>query len=201
MVAPQDEQDIAAQWRTFIEAHRLDAVVCIAAALRRGVLDEAEANRYQRPAVNLPSLGSCRALGSCMKPRKPPTVWSASEATEMAKSLLIISRQAPWNGPSARESLDIALAGGAFDLPLGMLFLDDGVFQLAPGQQPAALQQKNLAANLQALPMFGVDELFACGHSLAERGLAGDALELPVQVLDDAALAALIARFDQVVTL
>jgi tRNA 2-thiouridine synthesizing protein B len=84
----------------------------------------------------------------------------------MAKSLLIISRQAPWNGPSAREALDIALAGGAFDLPLGMLFLDDGVFQLAPAQQPTAVQQKNLAANLQALPMFGVEELFACSHSL-----------------------------------
>ncbi|HDS1817331.1 TPA: sulfurtransferase complex subunit TusC [Pseudomonas putida] len=119
----------------------------------------------------------------------------------MAKSLLIISRQAPWNGPSAREALDIALAGGAFDLPLGMLFLDDGVFQLAPGQQPTALQQKNLGANLQALPMFGVDELFACHHSLCQRGLAADALELPVQVLDDAALSALVARFDQVVTL
>ena len=115
----------------------------------------------------------------------------------MAKSLLIISRQAPWNGPSAREALDIALAGGAFDLP----FLDDGVFQLAPDQQPAAVQQKNLAANLQALPMFGVEELFACNHSLARRGLAAETLALPVQVLDDAALAALIARFDQVVTL
>lgn len=119
----------------------------------------------------------------------------------MAKSLLIISRQAPWAGPSAREALDIALAGGAFDLPLGMLFLDDGVFQLAPGQQPAQLQQKNLAANLQALPMFGVEELFAARSSLKERGLEADSLSLPVQVLDDAALAALIDRFDQVVTL
>jgi len=119
----------------------------------------------------------------------------------MAKSLLIISRQAPWSGPSAREALDIALAGGAFDLPLGMLFLDDGVFQLAAAQQPDALQQKNLGANLQALPMFGVDALFACARSLARRGLAEQALSLPVEVLDDAALAALIARFDQVVTL
>ncbi|MNJ06966.1 Intracellular sulfur oxidation protein DsrF [compost metagenome] len=119
----------------------------------------------------------------------------------MAKSLLIISRQAPWAGPSAREALDIALAGGAFDLPLGMLFLDDGVFQLAPGQAPAQLQQKNLAANLQALPMFGVEELFAADSSLKERGLAADSLSLPVAVLDDAALAALIDRFDQVVTL
>ena len=46
----------------------------------------------------------------------------------MSKSMLIISRQAPWAGPAAREALDIALAGGAFDLPLAMLFLDDGVF-------------------------------------------------------------------------
>ena len=119
----------------------------------------------------------------------------------MAKSLLIISRQAPWAGPSAREALDIALAGGAFDLPLGMLFLDDGVFQLAPGQQPAQVQQKNLAASLQALPMFGVEELFAASSSLLERGLNADSLSLSVQVLDDTALAALIDRFDQVVTL
>ncbi|MFA7892020.1 sulfurtransferase complex subunit TusC [Pseudomonas putida] len=119
----------------------------------------------------------------------------------MAKSMLIISRQAPWSGLSAREALDIVLAGGAFDLPLGMLFLDDGVFQLACDQHPTALEQKNLAANLQALPMFGVDALYACGHSLARRGMADASLGLPVEVLDDAQLAALIAQFDQVVTL
>ena len=89
----------------------------------------------------------------------------------MSKSLLIISRQSPWSGPSAREALDIALAGGAFDLPIGMLFLDDGVFQLSSAQQPASLQQKDLGANLQALPMFGVEALYVAQRSLAERGL------------------------------
>ncbi|MGE8497542.1 MAG: sulfurtransferase complex subunit TusC [Pseudomonas sp.] len=119
----------------------------------------------------------------------------------MSKSLLIITRQAPWSGPGAREALDIVLAGGAFDLPLGMLFLDDGVFQLAPTQQPVALQQKDLSANLQALPMFGVEALYASSRSLQERGMPDDALALPVDVLDDAALTALIARYDQVITL
>ncbi|WP_019332608.1 DsrE family protein, partial [Pseudomonas syringae] len=52
----------------------------------------------------------------------------------MPRSLLIVSRQSPWSGPGAREALDIALAGGAFDLPVGLLFLDDGVFQLLPQQ-------------------------------------------------------------------
>ncbi len=62
----------------------------------------------------------------------------------MAKSMLIISRQAPWASCAAQEALDMVLAGGAFELPLGMLFLDDGVFQLLCKQQPAALQQKDL---------------------------------------------------------
>lgn len=119
----------------------------------------------------------------------------------MAKSMLIISRSAPWAGPGAREALDIALAGGAFDLPLAILFLDDGVFQLANDQAPAKLQQKDLTANLQALPLFGVEALYACAYSLDKRGLTANGLNLPVEVLDDAALRSLIGRHDQVITL
>ena len=52
-VTAQDEEDIAAQWARFVNAHELDGVVCIAAGLRRGVLDEQEAKRHQRPAANL----------------------------------------------------------------------------------------------------------------------------------------------------
>ena len=51
-VQPQDECDIAREWCNFIKDHELDAVVCIAAALRRGVLNEAEATRWQRPTAN-----------------------------------------------------------------------------------------------------------------------------------------------------
>ncbi|UUD64400.1 sulfurtransferase complex subunit TusD [Pseudomonas seleniipraecipitans] len=54
IVSPQDETDVARQWRELIGTRQLDGVVCIAAALRRGVLDEAEALRYQRQAANLP---------------------------------------------------------------------------------------------------------------------------------------------------
>ncbi|MES2821834.1 MAG: sulfurtransferase complex subunit TusC [Pseudomonadota bacterium] len=117
------------------------------------------------------------------------------------KSLLIISRQAPWSGPTAREALDIVLAGGAFDLPIAMLFLDDGVFQLLPHQQAAVLEQKDLSANLQALSLFGVEQLYAARRSLAERGLADRSLGLTVECLDDPALHALIDRYDQVITL
>ena len=116
----------------------------------------------------------------------------------MSKSLLVISRQAPWSGPSAREALDIVLAGGAFDLPIGLLFLDDGVFQLAPNQTAKAVQQKDLSANLQALGLFGIDDVFACSHSLSARGLPPPA---HAQALDSQAISQLIDRYDQVITL
>jgi tRNA 2-thiouridine synthesizing protein C len=119
----------------------------------------------------------------------------------MSRSLLIISRQSPWSGPSAREALDIALAGGAFDLPVGVLFLDDGVLQLSSAQQPTALQQKDLSANLKALPMFGVEALYVSARSLEERGLLQQPLALAAERLDDTQLRALIDRYDQVMTL
>lgn len=115
--------------------------------------------------------------------------------------MLIISRQAPWTGPGAREALDIALAGGAFDLPLAMLFLDDGVFQLVDGQQAGTLQQKDLQANLQALPLFGVEALYVARRSLDERGITPDRLQLTVEILDDTDIIRLIVRHDQVITL
>ena len=120
----------------------------------------------------------------------------------MPRSLLIISRQSPWSGPSAREALDIVLAGGAFDLPIGLLFLDDGVFQLGAKQDAKVLQQKDLSANLQALPMFGVEDMFVCGDSAAERGLDSAGLSLKeAQLLNAHEITALIDRYDQVITL
>lgn len=55
LVYPQDEINIAQQWQAFIQQQQLDAVVCIAAALRRGLVDETEAQRYQLDASNLAS--------------------------------------------------------------------------------------------------------------------------------------------------
>ncbi|AYG08527.1 sulfurtransferase complex subunit TusD [Pseudomonas fluorescens] len=63
VVTPQDEQDIAQQWRAFVSEHQLDGVVCIAAALRRGVLNAEEAARYQRSAVNLDAPWALSGLG------------------------------------------------------------------------------------------------------------------------------------------
>jgi tRNA 2-thiouridine synthesizing protein D len=62
-VTSQDERDVAAAWTSFVTDHHLDGVVCIAAALRRGVLNAEEANRYSRPAANLLAPWELSGLG------------------------------------------------------------------------------------------------------------------------------------------
>lgn len=60
---PQDEQNIPERWSELIKEHNIDAVVCIAAALRRGVLDQSEADRYEKSASNLADGFTLSGLG------------------------------------------------------------------------------------------------------------------------------------------
>lgn len=63
IVTAQDELDLAGEWNRFVRTHDLDGVVCIAAGLRRGVLDAQEAKRHARPAVNLAHAWELSGLG------------------------------------------------------------------------------------------------------------------------------------------
>ena len=52
-VPPQDERNIQTNWTELAEQHKLDLVVCVAAAQRRGILDESEAKRAGKNADNI----------------------------------------------------------------------------------------------------------------------------------------------------
>jgi tRNA 2-thiouridine synthesizing protein D len=64
---PQNEQNIPADWAALISQHGIDAVVCIAAALRRGVIDKAESERYEKPAHNLSEPFGLSGLGQLVE--------------------------------------------------------------------------------------------------------------------------------------
>jgi tRNA 2-thiouridine synthesizing protein D len=63
VVCAQDELDLPREWREFVQTQQLDGIVCIAAALRRGVLNSEEATRYERDAANLSSPWELSGLG------------------------------------------------------------------------------------------------------------------------------------------
>ncbi|MDA0790563.1 MAG: sulfurtransferase complex subunit TusD [Proteobacteria bacterium] len=62
-VAPQDEADIQQDWSKLGAVHGLDLVICIASALRRGMLDETEARRYEREGVSVDPRFTISGLG------------------------------------------------------------------------------------------------------------------------------------------
>ena len=50
---PQDEIHFTQNWQALAQQHKIDLVVCIAAALKRGLLNQQEASRYDKPVFNL----------------------------------------------------------------------------------------------------------------------------------------------------
>ena len=50
---PQDDRNIVNRWSKLAEENKLDLVVCVAAAQRRGIVDEGEAKRNGKDATNL----------------------------------------------------------------------------------------------------------------------------------------------------
>lgn len=52
-VLPQDELDLLPRWVAVKAQHNLELTVCIAAALRRGLLNDEEAQRYERSAADI----------------------------------------------------------------------------------------------------------------------------------------------------
>ncbi len=62
-VFPQDEADRLAPWVSLAEGHGVDLVLCIASALKQGMLDDTEAQRYERAGATIHSAFTISGLG------------------------------------------------------------------------------------------------------------------------------------------
>ena len=64
---PQDDRNIVNRWAELAEAHNLDMVVCVAAAQRRGVVDDGEAERNGKDATNIHPTFRISGLGQLIE--------------------------------------------------------------------------------------------------------------------------------------
>ena len=62
-VPPQDDIDRVARWAELAEAGDTDLVLCIASAVKRGMLDAGEADRHDRAAANIHPAFELSGLG------------------------------------------------------------------------------------------------------------------------------------------
>lgn len=116
------------------------------------------------------------------------------------KSVLIINQSAPYGSSKARESLDVALTCSIFDMPVSLLFVGDGLFQLIKGQSPEQLDMKKHEAMLTALPMYDIEQIFVTEDDLKLNGLTEQDLALSVNVVSQEMIFSLIQNHDSVMT-
>lgn len=64
---PQDEFDLYEAWQALKQSYDLDMVTCIAAAARRGVIDDAEASRHNKSHSNMADQFELSGLGQLVE--------------------------------------------------------------------------------------------------------------------------------------
>jgi tRNA 2-thiouridine synthesizing protein C len=112
------------------------------------------------------------------------------------KKFMYINRKAPYGTIYALESLEVVLIAAAFDQDVSLAFIDDGVYQIARGQQTKAIGVKNFSPTYRALEGYDIEKLYVQKESLEARGLTEDDLLVPVEVLSAAEMGALMEQQD-----
>ena len=62
-VAPQDEVNLPDRWHELISNYELDSVACVSSAIKRGILNQQEADRHEKDANSLFESSEIAGLG------------------------------------------------------------------------------------------------------------------------------------------
>ena len=63
IATPQDEFDIQSAWQALGKAHDIPLVLCVASCLRRGILDDREAERFEKSGTSVAESFEIGGLG------------------------------------------------------------------------------------------------------------------------------------------
>ena len=116
------------------------------------------------------------------------------------KKFMFVNRRAPHGTIYALESLEVVLIAATFDQDCSLVFLDDGVYQLAKGQNTKGIALKNFSPTYRALEDYDIEKLYVERESLDARGLTEDDLMVPVAVLSAADLGELMLAQDVILS-
>lgn len=64
---PRDEQDLRKEWISLASQHQIPLHLCIAAAIRRGIVDEGEKERYSLDASSIDPAFHLEGLGTLVQ--------------------------------------------------------------------------------------------------------------------------------------
>ncbi len=107
----------------------------------------------------------------------------------MGETVAVLMRKAPYGSVYTAEGFRSMMGIGVFEMDVSVVFVDDGVYALVKGQDPAGLDMKPLGDAFPVLADFGVTKFYVHDDSLTERGLTPDDLVMDVEIVDGAGAA------------
>jgi tRNA 2-thiouridine synthesizing protein C len=114
------------------------------------------------------------------------------------KKLTFVFRSGPHSGASGREGLDLVLLSASFEQEVSLVFTDEGVLNLLPGQRPELIGAKDYIAAFKALPLYDIENVYVCEQSLQEFGLSQTKLLIPVEFANAAQISRVLDSADEV---
>jgi len=111
---------------------------------------------------------------------------------------LLVFRHPPYSSSLSRSGLDTALAAGAFEQPVTLLFLSDGILQLLPQQDSTSLGKRNHGKVLASLPLYDIETLWVDAAALSDCGYAINDLPEAARLADQALIRDMLAQHDHI---
>lgn len=111
---------------------------------------------------------------------------------------LCLFRYGPMGGSRARDAFDLMLTLAAFDQEVEVLLLDDGVWQLLPGQRSEGGVADMVMPPWSELGLYGIGSPWVETESLRERNLGPRSLAGPVREMGRDSVAHFLRSFDRI---
>jgi tRNA 2-thiouridine synthesizing protein C len=116
------------------------------------------------------------------------------------KRFLYVNRKAPYGTIYALESLEVVLIAAAFEQDVTLAFVDDGVYQLAKGQETKGVGMKNFSPTYRALEDYDINKLYVEKEAMEDRGLTESDFIVPVEVKTAAEITKLMEEQDVILS-
>ena len=112
-----------------------------------------------------------------------------------------LARTAPYGNNRSSLLMDIALASSVFEQKSNYVFMDDAIYQLLRDQNADRIQAKTFGKAIEAIKLYGINNIYVFENSLKERSVSLDELVLNPEIINQKQLQKLIRNSENVISL
>jgi len=116
------------------------------------------------------------------------------------KSVLAIIQSSPYADIKSQEHLEMVLSFAAFEQPVSLLFVGNGVLQLCKNQDTAQISKKQFTQAFAALSLYDIDNIYIASSTLNNFNLGINDLMVEAKVVNPTEIPEIIKQHDFVLT-